>query len=147
MKAADLQQRLAELAPGESLLLSAVEIKQAFAYDRTPEGWRAYATALAKLYQCSLTVCGPDESLVSFVRYSDWSSDERIYRTHPWAHGDGRLGCIVWPGAGLAQTAPGSNREVRRMTEELATLAAGAALAFIVAIVARLIWRFVSMVD
>jgi hypothetical protein len=71
MKAADLQQRLAELAPGETLLLSAAEVEQAFAYERTHEGWRASATALANLYQCSLMICGPDGSQVSFVGYSD----------------------------------------------------------------------------
>jgi hypothetical protein len=68
IKAADLQHRLAQLAPGDTLVLSAAEIEEAFFYERTPEGCRAAATALAELYQCRFVVCEPDGSQVGFIR-------------------------------------------------------------------------------
>jgi hypothetical protein len=68
MEATDLQNRLAHLAPGETLLLPATEIEQAFAYERTPEERRAAAARLAAWYRCSLTVCGPGESQILFIR-------------------------------------------------------------------------------
>jgi hypothetical protein len=46
MKPTDLQLRLVQLAPGETLLIGAADIKQAFLYMRTPETRHAAATAL-----------------------------------------------------------------------------------------------------
>jgi hypothetical protein len=68
MKATDLQNRLAHLAPGETLLLPATEIEQAFPYYLTSEERRAAATRLAAWYRCSLTVCGPGKSHILFTR-------------------------------------------------------------------------------
>jgi hypothetical protein len=68
MKATDLQNRLAHLAPGETLLLPATEIEQAFPYDLISEERRAAAARLAAWYRCSLTVCGPGESQILFTR-------------------------------------------------------------------------------
>jgi|GEM_PF-4410252 len=69
MTAAELQDRLAHLAPGETLLLSATEVEHAFPYERTPEGRRAAASALAAWYRCSLAVCGPGGSRILFTRH------------------------------------------------------------------------------
>jgi hypothetical protein len=69
MKATDLQNRLAQLAPGETLLLPAVEVEQAFASSySTREERRAAAARLAALYHCRLTLCGPGESQILFTR-------------------------------------------------------------------------------
>jgi hypothetical protein len=68
MKAADLQHRLAQLAPGETLLLSVADIEEAFSYEQTTDECRVAATALAELYRCSFVVCGPDGSQVGFIR-------------------------------------------------------------------------------
>jgi hypothetical protein len=68
MEATDLQNRLAHLAPGGTLLLPATEIEQAFPYCSTPEECRAAATSLAAWYRCSLAVCGPGESQILFTR-------------------------------------------------------------------------------
>ena len=68
MEATDLQNRLAHLAPGETLLLPATEIEQAFFYKRIPEERRAAATRLAELYRCSLAVCGPGETQILFTQ-------------------------------------------------------------------------------
>jgi hypothetical protein len=69
MKATDLQDRLAHLPPGETLLLPAPEVDEAFFAFPTPEERRDAAVALAVLYRCTLTVCGPDESQILFTRY------------------------------------------------------------------------------
>ena len=68
MTAAELQAKLADLAPGETLLLSTIEVEKAFLYERTSEKRRAAATALAAWYRCSLAICGPGESQVLFTR-------------------------------------------------------------------------------
>jgi hypothetical protein len=68
MTALELQAKLADLAPGETLLLSAIQVEQAFPYERTPEERCAAAARLAAWYRCSLTVCGPGESHILFVR-------------------------------------------------------------------------------
>ncbi len=69
MKATDLQNRLAYLPPGETLLLPAAEVEQAFAsYYSTLEERRAAAARLAALYHCRLTLCGPGESQILFTR-------------------------------------------------------------------------------
>jgi hypothetical protein len=68
MEATDLQNRLAHLAPGETLLLPATEIEPAFPYDLSSEERRAAAARLAAWYRCSLTVCGPGESQILFTR-------------------------------------------------------------------------------
>jgi hypothetical protein len=69
MKATDLQNRLAHLAPGETLLLPATEVEAAFHAFPTSEERRDAAVGLAVLYRCTLTVCGPGESQVLFTRY------------------------------------------------------------------------------
>jgi hypothetical protein len=69
MEATDLQIRLARLAPGETLLLPAAEIDQAFHFYTTSEERRNAAVRLGWLYQCSLTVCGPGESQFLFTRH------------------------------------------------------------------------------
>jgi hypothetical protein len=74
MTAAELQDRLAALAPGETLLLSATEVAQAFPYERTFEGRRAAASALAAWYRCSLAVCGPGGSQILFTRYNGFEA-------------------------------------------------------------------------
>jgi hypothetical protein len=71
MTAAELQDKLADLAPGETLLLSTIEVEQAFPYERTPEERRAAATALAAWYRFSLAVCGPGESQILSTRHDD----------------------------------------------------------------------------
>jgi hypothetical protein len=69
MKVNDLQDRLARLRSGETLLLPAVEVEQAFASDYpTLEERRAAVARLAALYHCRLTVCGPGESQFLFTR-------------------------------------------------------------------------------
>ncbi len=74
MKATDLQPRLAHLAPGETLLLPAAEVDEAFhAYLASGER-RDAAVVLAVLYQCTLTVCGPDGSQILFTRQSEPSN-------------------------------------------------------------------------
>jgi|tagenome__1003787_1003787.scaffolds.fasta_scaffold19092377_1 hypothetical protein len=71
MKATDLQMRLAQLAPGETLLVFAAELEEAFPYQRTPEACRAAAAALAELYRCNLESRQPEGSEVAFVRQGD----------------------------------------------------------------------------
>jgi hypothetical protein len=71
MKATELQNRLAHLTSGETLLLSAAECERAFHFYPTPEERRAAATDLARLYGCSLTVYGPWENQILFTRQSD----------------------------------------------------------------------------
>jgi hypothetical protein len=68
MKATDLQNRLAHLAPGETLLLPAMEVEEAFHASATSEERRDAAVALAMLYQCALTVCGLGGSQILFTR-------------------------------------------------------------------------------
>jgi hypothetical protein len=68
MEATDLQNRLARLAPGETLLVPAAEIEQASHFYPTPEERRAAAVRLARWYRCSLTLCGPGESRILFIR-------------------------------------------------------------------------------
>jgi hypothetical protein len=68
MKATDLQIRLAHLAPGETLLLPTTEVEEAFHNYATSEERRSAAARLAELYRCSLTVCGPGESQILFIR-------------------------------------------------------------------------------
>jgi hypothetical protein len=75
MTAMELQDRLAALAPGETLLLSAIEVEQAFPYGRTPEGCRAAASALAAWYRCSLAVCGPGGSQILFTRHGSYAQE------------------------------------------------------------------------
>jgi hypothetical protein len=75
VKPADLQNRLAHLAPGETLLLAAAEIEQAFPYCSTLKECCAAAARLAAWYRCSLAVCGPGESQILFTRYNDPSTE------------------------------------------------------------------------
>ena len=70
MRARDLQIRLAHLAPGETLLLPATAVEEAFHVLATSEERRDAAVALAVLYRCTLTVCGPDKSQVLFTRHN-----------------------------------------------------------------------------
>jgi hypothetical protein len=78
MKATDLQNRLAHLVPGETLLLPAVEIEQAFDFFPTPEERRAAAITLAELYRCSLTFCGRGESQILVTRHDNiWPANFR----------------------------------------------------------------------
>jgi hypothetical protein len=69
MRATDLQIRLAHLAPGETLLLLAAEVDEAFYAYVTSGERRDAAAALAVLYQCTLTVCGPGESQILISRH------------------------------------------------------------------------------
>ena len=71
MTAAELQAKLADLAPGETLLLPTIDVEQAFADERTLEERRAAAIVLAAWYQCSLALCGPGESQIRFTRHDD----------------------------------------------------------------------------
>ncbi len=73
MTAAELQDRLANLAPGETLLLSTIEGEQAFPNERTSEERRAAATVLAAWYGCSLMVCEPGKSQILFTRHENFS--------------------------------------------------------------------------
>ena len=70
MRATDLQIRLAHLAPGETLLLPVTEVEGAFPSYATSEQRLDAAAALAVLYRCTLTVCGPDESQTLFTRHN-----------------------------------------------------------------------------
>jgi hypothetical protein len=74
VKATDLQTRLAHLAPGETLLLPAAEVDEAFHAYVTLGERRDAAAALAVLYQCTLTVCGPGESQILFTRHNEPSN-------------------------------------------------------------------------
>jgi hypothetical protein len=74
MKATDLQNRLAHLAPGETLLLPATEVEEAFHAFATSGERRDAAVALAVLYRCTLTVCGPGESQILFTRQNEPSN-------------------------------------------------------------------------
>ena len=74
MKATDLQIRLARLSPGETLLLPVAEVEEAFHAYPTSEERRDAVLALAELYRCSLTVCGPGESQVLFTRHNEPSN-------------------------------------------------------------------------
>jgi NADH:ubiquinone oxidoreductase subunit E len=69
MKATDLQARLAHLGPGETLLLPATEVEEAFHFYTTFEERRDAALALAVLYRCTLTVCEPGGSQILFTRH------------------------------------------------------------------------------
>jgi hypothetical protein len=69
MRARDLQIRLAHLAPGETLLLPATEVEEAFHAFPTSEERRDAALALAVLYRCTLKVCGPGGSQILFTRH------------------------------------------------------------------------------
>jgi hypothetical protein len=72
MKATDLQDRLAQLVPGDTLLISAAEIEQAFAsYHSTLEERYAAAARLAAWYRCRLTFYGAGESQILFTRHND----------------------------------------------------------------------------
>jgi hypothetical protein len=71
MNATDLQDRLASLAPGEALLLPAIEVEHAFNSYPTSEERHAAAARLAAWYRCCLTICGLDESQILFTRYND----------------------------------------------------------------------------
>jgi hypothetical protein len=74
VKATDLQTRLAHLAPGEMLLLPAAEVDEAFHAFPSSEERRDAAAALAVLYQCTLTVCGPGESQILITRREEISN-------------------------------------------------------------------------
>jgi hypothetical protein len=74
MKATDLQIRLAYLAPGETLSLPVAEVEEAFHFYTTSEERRDAALALAVLYRCTLTVCGPGESQILFTRHNEPSN-------------------------------------------------------------------------
>ncbi|MBO1909557.1 hypothetical protein J4G37_32655 [Microvirga sp. 3-52] len=74
VKATDLQTRLAHLAPGETLLLPAAEVDEAFHAFPSSEERRDAAVALAVLYRCTLTVCGPDGSQILFTRQNEPSN-------------------------------------------------------------------------
>jgi hypothetical protein len=69
MRATDLENRLAHLAPGETLLLPATAVEEAFHVLATSEERRDAAAALAVLYQCTLTVCGPGGSQILISRH------------------------------------------------------------------------------
>jgi hypothetical protein len=69
MEATDLQNRLARLAPGETLLLPVSEVEQAFHFYPTPKERRTAVVKLAALYQCRLTVFGTGESQILFTRH------------------------------------------------------------------------------
>ncbi|WP_262267732.1 hypothetical protein [Microvirga yunnanensis] len=72
MKATDLQDRLARLVPGDTLLLPAAEVEQAFTcHSSTLEQRRAAIAQLAAWYRCRLTICGPGESQFLFTRHND----------------------------------------------------------------------------
>jgi chromosome segregation ATPase len=72
MKATDLQERLAQLAPGDTLLISVAEIEQAFAsYHSTREERYAAAARLAAWYRCRLTFCGLGGSQILVTRHND----------------------------------------------------------------------------
>jgi hypothetical protein len=71
MRATDLQHSLAHLAPGETLLLPAIEIEQAFPFRPNREVWLAEVTNLAGWYRCRVTLCGPDENQILFTRHDD----------------------------------------------------------------------------
>jgi hypothetical protein len=58
MKATDLQNRLARLALGETLLLPMAEIEKAFHFYPTPKERRAAAVKLAEWYRCSCRFWG-----------------------------------------------------------------------------------------
>ena len=69
MKVNDLQDRLARLRSGETLLLRAAEVEQAFAsHYPTLEERRAAVARLAALYHCRLTLCGAGASQILFTR-------------------------------------------------------------------------------
>jgi hypothetical protein len=74
VKATALQTRLAHLAPGETLLLPAAEVDEAFHTYVTSGERRDAAVALAVLYQCTLTVCGPGKSQILFTRHTEPSN-------------------------------------------------------------------------
>lgn len=71
MKATDLQNRLAYLAPGETLLVLAVEIEQAFPSYTSPEARREAVVDFAWIYRCDVTFCGPSEDKALFIRNDD----------------------------------------------------------------------------
>ncbi|WP_201864777.1 hypothetical protein [Microvirga soli] len=68
MNTTDLQNRLARLVSGETLLVLAAEIEQAFDFYPSPEQRREAAGDLAALYQRSILFCGPGESQALFTR-------------------------------------------------------------------------------
>jgi hypothetical protein len=74
MRATDLENRLAHLAPGETLLLLATAVEEAFHVLATSEERRDAAVALAVLYRCTLTVCGPSGSQILFTRHNEPSN-------------------------------------------------------------------------
>jgi hypothetical protein len=69
--------RLAHLAPGETLLLPAAEVEEAFRFYTTSAERRDAAAALAVLYRCTLTVCGPGGSQILFTRHNEPSNADR----------------------------------------------------------------------
>jgi hypothetical protein len=69
MTAVELQAKLADLPPGETLLLSAIQVEQAFPFERTSDARRAAATSLAAWYRCSLAACGPGEGQILVTRH------------------------------------------------------------------------------
>ncbi len=71
MKATDLQNRPAYLAPGETLLLPMAEVEEAFHAFLTSEERRDAAVGLAVLYRCSHTACEMDESHILITCYDD----------------------------------------------------------------------------
>jgi hypothetical protein len=74
MKATDLQHRLAHLKPGETLLLSAAKIEQAFPSRPTRAVWLTEVTNLAWWYRCSLMLSGPGESEILFIRHDTFEA-------------------------------------------------------------------------
>ena len=79
MKAMDLQIRIANLVPRETLLLLMAEVEEAFHYYVTLEERRNAAATLAELYQCSFTVCGPGESQILVTRHEHQSPRKIAY--------------------------------------------------------------------
>jgi hypothetical protein len=59
------------------LLLPVAEVDEAFYAYVTSGERRDAAVALAVLYQCTLTVCEPDESQILFTRHTEPSNANR----------------------------------------------------------------------
>lgn len=68
MNATDLQNRLARLSPGETLLLPAATIERIFHYCSTREECFEAAATLALWYGCELALKGSGGSQVLFTR-------------------------------------------------------------------------------
>ena len=84
MNATELQNRLASLAPGETVMLPVAEIEWAFHSYPTPEERHAAAAGLAAWYGCSVAFCGPNESQILFTRVAD-SGTTNFAEAHLWS--------------------------------------------------------------